>query len=144
MRCLRWLAAVAATATLGLGLLQPAAAQTPTKLKFSSAFPQSTTIYESFKWWADRVKVLSGGRLEIEVSPPGSIVPAFEVLDATHKGVLDGAHSGAAYWVGKHRAAALFGVAPGGPFGMDMHGLSRAGSMTAAASNSTTSSTNRS
>jgi TRAP-type mannitol/chloroaromatic compound transport system substrate-binding protein len=64
--------------------------------------------------------MLSGGRLEIEVSPPGSIVPAFEVLDATHKKVLDGAHSGAAYWVGKNRAAALFGVAPGGPFGMDM------------------------
>jgi TRAP-type mannitol/chloroaromatic compound transport system substrate-binding protein len=46
-------------------------------------------------------------------------VPAFEVLDATHKKVLDGAHSGAAYWVGKNRAAALFGVTPGGPFGMD-------------------------
>ncbi len=119
MRFKRWVAAGGTIALLTFGAAAPALAQTPTKLKFSSAFPQSTNIYDSFKAWADKVKVLSGGRLEIEVSPPGSIVPAFEVLDATHKGVLDGAHSGAAYWVGKHRAASLFGVAPGGPFGMD-------------------------
>ena len=92
-----------------------------TRLKFSSAFPQSSAIYDNFKWWAERVKLLSAGKIDIETSPPGAIVPAFEVLDATHKGVLDGAHSGAAYWVGKHRAAALFGVTPGGPFGMDQH-----------------------
>ncbi len=117
-------AAVWATA-LGLAAASiPAIAQTPAsapmKLRFSSAFPQSTNIYESYRLWAERVKMLSGGRLDIEISPPGAIVPAFEVLDATHKGVLDGSHSGAAYWVGKHRAAALFGVTPGGPFGMDM------------------------
>jgi TRAP-type mannitol/chloroaromatic compound transport system substrate-binding protein len=37
-----------------------------------------------------------------------------------HKQVIDGGHTAAAYWVGKHRAAALFGPSPGGPFGMDM------------------------
>jgi TRAP-type mannitol/chloroaromatic compound transport system substrate-binding protein len=47
-------------------------------------------------------------------------VPAFEVLDATHKKVLDGAHSIAYYWVGKHKAAVLFTGGPGGPYGMDM------------------------
>jgi TRAP-type mannitol/chloroaromatic compound transport system substrate-binding protein len=120
MTAIRLLAAGLVVGAAIVGSAGAALAQTPTKLKFSSAFPQSTLIYDNFKWWADRVKMLSGGRLEIEVSPPGSIVPAFEVLDATHKKVLDGAHSGAAYWVGKNRAAALFGVAPGGPFGMDM------------------------
>ena len=63
---------------------------------------------------------MSGGRLEIEVAPAGTIVPAFEVLDAVHKKVIDGGHTAAAYWVGKQRAATLFGPAPGGPFGMDM------------------------
>jgi TRAP-type mannitol/chloroaromatic compound transport system substrate-binding protein len=43
-------------------------------------------------------------------------VPAFEVLDATHKKVLDGAHSIAYYWVGKHKAAVLFTGGPGGPY----------------------------
>jgi len=117
----RWLATGLVAGAMSIAVAGSVPAQTPIKLKFSSAFPQSTLIYDNFKWWADRVKVVSGGRLEIEVSPPGSIVPAFEVLDATHKKVLDGAHSGAAYWVGKNRAAALFGVTPGGPFGMDMY-----------------------
>jgi TRAP-type mannitol/chloroaromatic compound transport system substrate-binding protein len=45
-------------------------------------------------------------------------VPAYDVLDSVHKGVLDGAHSSPAYYVGKNRAAALFGVSPS-PFGMD-------------------------
>jgi TRAP-type mannitol/chloroaromatic compound transport system substrate-binding protein len=119
---LKGLTAVAgATALLACAIAGSAEAQTPRKLRFSSAFPASTTIFDNFKWWADRVKVMSGGRIEIETSPPGAIVPAFEVLDATHKKVLDGAHSGAAYWVGKNRAAALFAVTPGGPFGMDMY-----------------------
>lgn len=103
--------------------LAPASAQSPApiKLKFTSAFPPTTTIHENLKWWAQRVKAASGGRLDIEVFAAGSIIPPFEVLDGTHKGVIDGTHSGAAYWVGKQRAAALFGVAPGGPFGMDMY-----------------------
>lgn len=120
----RMLAAAGATALLACCIAGTAQAQTapaPRKLNFSSAFPASTTIFDNFKWWSERVKVMSGGRLEIAISPPGAIVPAFEVLDATHKKVLDGAHSGAAYWVGKNKASALFGVAPGGPFGMDMY-----------------------
>ncbi len=40
--------------------------------------------------------------------PAGAIVPAFEVLDATHRRVIDGAHTAQIYWVGKHRAAAVF------------------------------------
>jgi TRAP-type mannitol/chloroaromatic compound transport system substrate-binding protein len=82
--------------------------------------PPSSLTFENFKFWAERVKALSGGRLLIETLPPGAVVPAFEVLDAVHKGVIDGGHTAAAYWVGKNRAATLFGPAPGGPFGMDM------------------------
>jgi TRAP-type mannitol/chloroaromatic compound transport system substrate-binding protein len=51
--------------------------------------------------------------------PAGQVVPAFEVLDATHKKVLDGAHAWAAYWTGKNKAAVLFTGGPGGTFGMD-------------------------
>jgi TRAP-type mannitol/chloroaromatic compound transport system substrate-binding protein len=42
----------------------------------------------------------------------------FEVLDATHKGVMDAAHSWPGYWTGKNMAAGLFGPPPGGPFGL--------------------------
>ena len=49
----------------------------------------------------------------------GQIVPAFEILDATHKKVIDGGHGVAYYWVGKNKAATLFSATPAGPFGMD-------------------------
>jgi TRAP-type mannitol/chloroaromatic compound transport system substrate-binding protein len=51
--------------------------------------------------------------------PAGQVVPAFEVLDATHKKVLDGAHAWAGYWTGKNKASILFTGGPGGTFGMD-------------------------
>jgi TRAP-type mannitol/chloroaromatic compound transport system substrate-binding protein len=91
-----------------------------TKLRFESAFPAASLFFENSKYFAERVKAMTGGHLQIEMLPPGAVVPPFEVLDAVHKGVLDGAHAGAAYWLGKNRAATLFGPAPGGPFGMDM------------------------
>ncbi len=94
-------------------------AQTPQKLRVQASFPASSIVMDGFKIWTDRVKAMSGGRLEIEGLPAGTVVPAFEVLDAAHKQVVDGAYSAAAYWVGKHRAAGLFGPTPGGPFGMD-------------------------
>ena len=77
--------------------------------------------YENLKMLAETVEKISAGRLKIEHLPPGAIVGAFEVLDATNRGVIDGGHTAAAYWVGKHFAAGLFCCAPGGPFGMDYH-----------------------
>jgi len=120
MRSLKWLVAGLSAALLVASAPTAADAQTPQKLRFQASFPASSYSFENFKWWSDRVKLMSGGRLDIEVLPAGTLVPAFEVLDATHKQVIDGGHTAAAYWVGKHRAAALFGPTPGGPFGMDI------------------------
>lgn len=97
----------------------PAAAQQQ-KLRFQSALPPTTLMFQNVKYWADRVKAMSGGRLEIEVLSAGSVVPAFEVLDAVHKRVLDGGHTASAFWAGRNRAAVLFGATPGGPFGFDL------------------------
>jgi TRAP-type mannitol/chloroaromatic compound transport system substrate-binding protein len=97
-----------------------ATAQAPIKLKMQASWPASSTFMDNFKMFADRVKKTSGGRLEIETLPAGVIVPAFEVVDATHKGVIDGAHTWSGYLIGKHPAAVLFTGGPGGPFGMDL------------------------
>ncbi len=110
--------AVAAAATLLFGATT-VDAQTVQKMRIQASFPQSSLAMVGFHLWAERVKTMSGGRLEIEGLPAGTVLPAFEVLDGAHKKVIDGAYSAAAYWVGKHKAAALFGPAPGGPFGMD-------------------------
>jgi TRAP-type mannitol/chloroaromatic compound transport system substrate-binding protein len=109
-------AGVAAFTALGL-TAAPASAQKV--LKMQASWPASQTIYDNFTMFAKRVEELSGGKLKIETMPGGQIVPPFEVLDATHKKVIDGAHTWAGYWQGKNTAAILLTGGPGGPWGMD-------------------------
>lgn len=101
-----------------LAFAGPAAAQTKT-LKMQASWPASLTLYENFTQFSSRVEMLTAGRIKIDPMPAGQVVPAFEVLDATHKKVIDGHHSWAGYWVGKNKAAILFSGGPGGPLGMD-------------------------
>ena len=63
---------------------------------------------------ADRVRALSGGKLDISVSAAGEVVPAFEVLDAVGNGVAEIGHTASFYWQGKMRAAAFFTTVPFG------------------------------
>ena len=98
---------------------QQVIAQETIKIKIQATFPTSAKLYKGFLIFLERVKEMSGGRLDIQSFPAGAIVPAVEVLDATARGVLDGGYSAAAYYVGKNRAATLFGPAPGGPWGFD-------------------------
>ena len=69
--------------------------------------------------FAKKVSEMTGGRLKIRVMAAGAVVPAFELLDAVSKGILDAGNSWPGYWLGKHPAAALFASIPGGPFGMN-------------------------
>src|SRR5215213_5729197 len=97
-----------------------AQAQQTVNLKMQATWPASLTLYENFTYFVERVGKLSNGTLKIDAMPAGQVVPAFEVLDATSKKVLDGAHAWSGYWVGKNKAAILFTGGPGGTFGMDM------------------------
>jgi TRAP-type mannitol/chloroaromatic compound transport system substrate-binding protein len=63
---------------------------------------------------ADRIRTLSGGRLDISVHAAGEIVPAFEVLDAVGQGVAEIGHTASFYWQGKMPAAAFFTTVPFG------------------------------
>jgi TRAP-type mannitol/chloroaromatic compound transport system substrate-binding protein len=63
---------------------------------------------------ADRIRALSGGRIDIAVHAAGEIVPAFGVLDAVGNGVADIGHTAAFYWQGKMPAAAFFTTVPFG------------------------------
>ena len=88
-------------------------------LKMQSTWPASLTLQDNFKMFAERVDKLTRGEVKIEAMAAGQIVPPFEILDATHKKVLDGGHGVAYYWVGKNKTATLFSATPAGPFGMD-------------------------
>jgi len=105
-----------AIAFAGSALAQAPATRT---LKMQSSFPANSTAHDAFKMLADRVDKLSGGTLKIDALPGGTLVPPFEVLDATHKKVIDGAVSVDYYWTGKSKAATLFSNTPAGIVGMD-------------------------
>jgi TRAP-type mannitol/chloroaromatic compound transport system substrate-binding protein len=118
---LKPLAASLAAGALLAGLAGSAAAQAPAvrNLKMQSTWPASLTLQDNFRFFGDRVDKLTGGQLKIEVMAAGQVVPAFEILDATHKKVIDGGHGISYYWVGKNKAATLFSSTPAGIFGMD-------------------------
>ncbi|MFT0859817.1 TRAP transporter substrate-binding protein [Ancylobacter sp. G4_0304] len=108
-------AAVAAGASV---VAAPAVhAQAPIKLKFQSTWPNKDIFHEFAGDYVKRVNAMTGGRVELEILPAGSVVPAFQMLDAVSSGILDGGHGVAAYWYGKNKAFSLFGTAPA--FGWD-------------------------
>ncbi len=102
-----------------LAAMASAQAQQPRTLKMQSSFPASSTAHDGFKMWADRISKLTGGQLKADTAPAGQIVGAFDVLDATHKKVIDGAVSIDYYWIGKQKAFTLFSNSPAGVVGMD-------------------------
>ncbi|WP_349740498.1 TRAP transporter substrate-binding protein [Roseateles cavernae] len=109
----------AATGTAAAGALAApmiATAQT-TSLRFQSTWPSKDIFHEYAQDFAKKVNDMAGGRLKIEVLPAGSVVPAFQLLDAVAKGTLDGGHGVVAYHYGKNSALALWGSGPS--FGMD-------------------------
>jgi len=74
-------------------------------------FPIMGTGVEKF---AQRVKDISRGSLEIKLYPKNVLVPALAVFDATSSGQIDAFHSGPYYWKGKNSAFSLYS---GLPFG---------------------------
>ena len=109
-------AAVGSVAAGGLAAPMISKAQT-VNLRFQSTWPAKDIFHEYANDFAKKVNDMAGGRLKIEVLPSGSVVPAFQLLDAVNKGTLDGGHGVLAYHYGKSTALALWGSGPA--FGMD-------------------------
>jgi len=109
-------AAKGAVATGALAAPMISTAQT-ISLRFQSTWPAKDIFHEYANDFAKKVNDMAGGRLKIEVLPSGSVVPAFQLLDAVNKGTLDGGHGVLAYHYGKSNALALWGSGPA--FGMD-------------------------
>jgi len=110
-------AAGTAAGTAAVAFPSISVAQSPITLRFQSTWPAKDIFHEFAQDYAKLVNEMSGGRLKIEVLPAGSVVKAFDLLDAVNKGTLDGGHGVIAYWYGKNSALALWGSGPA--FGMD-------------------------
>ena len=90
-------------------------------MRWQSTWPSKDIFHEYAHDFAKKVNDMTGGDLKIEVLPAGAVVPAFELLDAVSKGVLDGGHGVLVYHYGKQTALALWGSGPG--YAMDANML---------------------
>ena len=112
-RALAAMAGGAAAATLPTAVR----ASETTNLRFQSTFPTGDIQHQFALDYAKKVEEMSGGRLRIEVLPSGSVVRAFDLLDAVSNGIVDGGFGIIAYWYGKSPALGLWGTGPA--FGMN-------------------------
>ena len=111
----------AALATAAVSAPNVVKAQGAINMRFQSTWPSKDIFHEYAIDFGKRVNDMSGGDLKIEVLPAGAVVPAFGLLDAVSKGVLDGGHGVLVYHYGKNTALALWGSGPG--YGMDANML---------------------
>ena len=89
---MRHLVRSAAALACAAAFVTGANAQQATTLKMQATWPASLTLYDNFTYFVDRVSKISGGSLKSEAMRAGQVVRAFQVLDATHKKVIDEAH----------------------------------------------------
>jgi TRAP-type mannitol/chloroaromatic compound transport system substrate-binding protein len=117
----RFLKVAAAGAAATVAAPTIVSAQGPISMRWQSTWPSKDIFHEYALDYAKKVNDMTGGDLKIEVLPAGAVVPAFGLLDAVSKGVLDGGHGVLVYHYGKQTALALWGSGPG--FGMDANML---------------------
>jgi TRAP-type mannitol/chloroaromatic compound transport system substrate-binding protein len=105
---------LAAGATAAATVAAPAvnAQSGPISMRWQSTWPSKDIFHEFAIDFAKKVNDMTGGDLKIEVLPAGAVVPAFQLLDAVSKGVLDGGHGVLVYHYGKQTALALWGSGP--------------------------------
>jgi len=114
-------ALAAATGAGTLAAPNVVSAQGPISMRWQSTWPSKDIFHEYAVDYAKKVNDMTGGDLKIEVLPAGAVVPAFQLIDAVSKGVLDGGHGVLVYHYGKQTALALWGSGPG--YAMDANML---------------------
>src|SRR6201746_1761958 len=117
----RFLKVAAASAAASVAAPTIVSAQGPISMRFQSTWPSKDIFHEYAVDFGKKVNDMTGGDLKIEVLPAGAVVPAFGLLDAVSKGVLDGGHGVLVYHYGKNTALALWGSGPA--YGMDANML---------------------
>ncbi|GKY87742.1 TRAP transporter substrate-binding protein [Sinisalibacter aestuarii] len=101
-------AAVAAVLSAGAGHADTYTLQTFVNL-------QAPSIGPSPVHFAERVSLMSGGDITIEVHEPGSFVPAYELFGAVSSGALDMGYDWTGYWASQIPVASIVAAMPFGP-----------------------------
>ena len=86
-----------------------------------TTWPANFPIFqEGAERFADQVRTISNGRLQIKVYAGGELVPPLQVFDAVSQGTVEMGHGSAYYWAGKVPEAQFFSSVP---FGMTAKGM---------------------
>jgi TRAP-type mannitol/chloroaromatic compound transport system substrate-binding protein len=118
----RFLRGSAASAAGALAFPMIARAQpAPVALRLHGAWQAKDIHHEYALDFGKKINDMAGGRLRIEVYPAGAVAKPQDLLEATHKGVIDGCHATPALWHARNAAFSMFGAGPA--LGMDAHGL---------------------
>ena len=89
--------------------------------KMVTTWPPNFPIFqEGVERFADDVRKMSNGRLNIKVYAGGELVPPLQTFDAVSQGTVQIGHGAAYYWAGKIPAAQFFTAVP---FGMNAQGM---------------------
>lgn len=117
-------AGAAAAALAGCGEGQTKGAQGSTKKhrwRCAMVIPKTLPIWgEGVQAFADRVREMSSGRLDIRIYGAGELFPAKELFDQVRAGKIQMGHGAAYYWKGKIPASVFFTSVP---FGMNSKGM---------------------
>lgn len=112
------------------GLIWASLGAAPTLLRASTktyrwrlvmVIPKHLPIWgEGVLAFAEKVKLMTEGRLDIKVFGAGELVPALQTFEACSTGRVEMAHSAAYYWQGKLAPAVFFTSVP---FGLPAQGM---------------------
>jgi len=115
----KYIRTIAAAAVLACASAPAMAAEITWRVPTS--VPEGSAFYKNYlERFADNVKTLTSGRVEIQPFGAGVIVPALKVYEAVQDGVVEAGHSTPSYLVNQDPENALFAGLPGG-MGPDMH-----------------------
>ena len=91
------------------------------KFRLVMVVPKTLPLWgEGVLRFANDIREMTGGNLQIKVYGAGELVPALQCFDVVKSGAVDMAHSAAYYWQGKMPASPLFTSIP---FGMTTSGM---------------------
>ena len=104
-------------AVLALSAAMPVLAQDKkVKINVANNFPNSLPIIgEAGPKYAERVKRVSAGNIEMKFHEPGALVPALQSIQAVSKGSVDAAWSSPGFFSGTDSAFNMFSTVPFGP-----------------------------
>ena len=98
--------ALASALLFGAGLFASAQAEVWT---VQTSTPSGSAIHKHFELWAEKLKKMTEGAVEIQLAPAGAVVPHNQTMDAIGQGIIQGDLTATVYFGGRDKAFALMG-----------------------------------